>query len=265
MLLGQALAIRRQEPNVSPLELAASLHHIGVLKREVAYYQDSHRLLTELLAIRREHLPENDDLTIDTMFDLAWTLAELQQHAASETMFRDVIDRRSKKTDGNQQMVKFAQTGLVTVLLAQNKDADAMLQSLNQDVLGLDAVVAFVAYQSAVKACKAGQFEVSEQAYQTVLEVARRKLNEKHPVIALILGDIAGMLREKGEYRRAEKFLRDAVEIGRSSLGEHPKMIEPLVIFAREMRAQGRFDESEDSFQQALDIAVRRSPNKKRK
>ena len=61
--------------------------------------------------------------------------------------------------------------------------------------------------------------------HRQVLESVREQLGERHPLTAMMMGNLAGLLRQKGEMVEAEKLIREALDIGRHGpLRRHPMM-----------------------------------------
>ena len=69
--------------------------------------------------------------------------------------------------------------------------------------------------------------------------------NDANPVLAMLLGDIAGMLRDKGDIRLAELHIRDALFIGRQVFRIHPLMVRPLMELGELSAVRGDFEEAE--------------------
>ena len=68
-------------------------------------------------------------------------------------------------------------------------------------------------------------------------------------LLALLLGDMAGMYREADDFRRAEELMHEALlEIGRKTIPLHPLMIDGLTMFADEMAKRGRTEEARRAF-----------------
>jgi len=92
-------------------------------------------------------------------------------------------------------------------------------------------------------------------------EKAERKLRDAidaantDPDKSAALGNLAGVLRDKGKYDEAETLLREALAIRRKAYAEgHPSIATTLGNLAGVLKDQGKYDEAEELYQEALAI-----------
>ncbi len=86
---------------------------------------------------------------------------------------------------------------------------------------------------------------------ETIIRATR---HEMHPDLANNLHNLASMLHSIGEDAEAELHYREALAIGRASLGEHPRVADTMDNLATVLRDRG--DEAERLLREAL--AIRR-------
>jgi tetratricopeptide (TPR) repeat protein len=192
-------------------------------------------------------------------FRLAWLLAEVKRINEAELLFQEVLQARRARLGANHPEVQAVQFALLVVLLDRG-DRMAMLAQA-QELLGRNSVMleALISYLSAMAQRRAGLFPAAKRQYENVLASARKLLPARHPILAMLLGDMAGLYRDMGDLRRAEELIREALEIGRRTIPLHPLMIEGLASFAGEMVRQNRIDEAERLYLEAIQIGKRRN------
>jgi tetratricopeptide (TPR) repeat protein len=93
-----------------------------------------------------------------------------------------------------------------------------------------------------------------------LIDTVRAQLGVEHPAYALLLGGAAGLYRNKGDWRQAEKLIRESMAYGRRSLGDHPKVWEAVMLFATDLGNRGDFDEGLGLLHEALRIVAKRYP-----
>jgi tetratricopeptide (TPR) repeat protein len=268
-MLKEGLAIREELLGKDHEDTAASLHHLAWLYHDRGKYRESEDHYRRALAIRRDRLGPRALPTAATMFNLAYLLSfqdDIPTPARmkeSEQLLREVIAIRREQLSDDHRDVGHAKVALAVVLYGfANRDSEAkqlMLQGVrilgreeNQDLVGK----ALLDYFASVQARRARRFDQAEKLHRSVLETARRILGEEHPLVGVLLGDLAGLLRQKGDLPGAEDSLRKALAIGRRcALGGHPLMIEGLRELGDLERNRGKAAEAEKLYREALEIA----------
>jgi tetratricopeptide (TPR) repeat protein len=243
-LLREGLKIRQNRFGSEHLEIAKSLFHLAWLQQDLGEYQEAERLYREALRMRQKFLG-NDDLPVaDTMFNLAWVLVhrlpELQPSserlAESEKLFREVLRIRRATLGKKHRDVAFVLTALAALLFGRggaDLEAGSLLVEAAQIFQEADETIptgnVLVTYFRGERARKAGRLDEAVQLQRQVLESVRAYLGGQHPLTALALGNLAGLLRKQGDLASAEKMIREALAIVRPSpLRWHPMTIEAL-------------------------------------
>jgi tetratricopeptide (TPR) repeat protein/tRNA A-37 threonylcarbamoyl transferase component Bud32 len=259
-LLRKSLAIRLNHPRgadeperVHDLGIAECQFNLAWLLHDLGNYSEAEPLYRQVL-FTRVAIWGPDSLEVAAVnFNLAWLLADLSETRQSEQLFREVIRIRRRLLPANDREIILAEIGLTAMLYAGGNTTEAL--KVAASTLSGSHLIQLIAMYELARAQRARRdFKRAAQSYQTLLDTARSVLPPKHPVIAAILIDMAGMLKEKGDYPAAEKAVREGLEIVRSVMGGHPKLIESLRSFADQLEARGDFDEAERLNREALQI-----------
>jgi tetratricopeptide (TPR) repeat protein len=284
-LLQEGLDIRERLYGPEHLDTAVSYFHLGWLYQDLGQFAQAEKFYRRALAIRRAALG-NDHLQVaETMFHLAWLLGHQlpqpaptpERLAEAEQLFREVLRIRQEKLGNDHRDVAFSQLALAALLTGKGgADVEALslvaqaLPILDKQDGGDPAGSTLARFLEAEKARTAGRYDEAERLHRQVLATAQAHLGRRHPITALILGNLAGLLRKKADiardqgdaprsqrlYQEAEQTLREALDIGRSSpLRWHPQMIEALNQLADHLRNRGDVQEAERLYREALSLA----------
>jgi tetratricopeptide (TPR) repeat protein len=265
-LLQQALAIRLELQGEDHTDTAASFYHVAWLLQDQGKLRDAEKLYRKALAIQQKHFGDTSLEAARTMFNLAWLLSDqfidpaAARYEESEKLFRLVLKIRQEKLGENHREVGFALAALASLMLG--KDDKEALALAGQALTNLEkaqnkdaASTTFMKYVFAVQARNQRDFVKADKGYQEVLTQSIEILGDRHPLIGLLWGDYAGMLRQKNDLPGAEKALRKALDIGRKSLlRRHPRMIEGLLELGDYERDRGNVHEADQLYREALEI-----------
>jgi tetratricopeptide (TPR) repeat protein len=268
-MLKEGLQIREEKLGKDHEDTASSLHHLAWLRHDQGQYREAETLYRRALTIREKVLGPRHLATAATLFNLAYLLsyqdgiptpARLDE---AESLLRRVLDIRREQLPSDHRDLGWARVALAVVLYGRgNRDAEAqkhMVEGIR--ILGRgenqDAVSAtFLKYFAATRARAAKRYAEAEKLYREVVAVTGNLLGEEHPLLAILLGDLAGMLRERGDLPGAEQAIRKALAIGRRCpLGGHPLMIRALLDLGDYERKRGKPAEAEKLYAEALQIA----------
>ncbi len=260
-------------------DLAAALVEYGRFLRDSGAFRDAERALQRGWEMQRKVPSLDPSIVTKTRFYLAWTLAEIASHddftvwpkAIAE--FEAVVRERLQHDGANSIPYAVALGGLGFARLANSRnsiDETAALLLINQSLTittqltGRDASAigrAATASIAARAARNSNNWQEAERQYREAIRQMTHVLHAEHPIVGLLLGDMAGMLRRSGNLLEAEKAIRAALDIGRGSLVRgHPEMIKALVALADEIRQRGAAEriEARDLYQEALGHALPR-------
>jgi tetratricopeptide (TPR) repeat protein/tRNA A-37 threonylcarbamoyl transferase component Bud32 len=270
-LLEQGLAIRRGLLGEGHEDTASSLHHLAWLYHDQGKYPEAEVLCRQALAIRQKQLGEEDLATAATMFNLAWMLTHQDKKPTpgrmdeTEELFRRVVKIRRQHLPPGHTATAQALVGLGFVLWARPDRGEEAKRVMIEAAAVLargdnkDRVTnAFLKYFLAAQARQARRYDEAEKLYRSVLAMANGLLGEGHPLVGFLLGDLAGLLRQKGDLEGARETIYKALDIGRRAMVHgHPLMIQPLLELGDHERSRGQLAEAEKLFREALDIAQR--------
>ncbi len=263
-LLAQSLAIRQREFAGSAdadqrLAIANSQFNLAWLRHDLGDYAQAESLYRQALATRSELLPANDPLILATKFNLAWALADHNSPDEAERLFRDVLRARRQTLKPDDRDLLLGEVGLAAILWTQGKHAEIIKETL--PTLRGDVMLKVLSlYELARVQRRLKNYDAAVRLHESILQTARDVLPPEHPVLAAILVDTAGLLKEQGDYPRAEQAMRKALGIVRRVMGGHPKLIEPLREFAAQLSARGDFDEAAQLQRESLRISTLRRP-----
>jgi tetratricopeptide (TPR) repeat protein len=144
----------------------------------------------------------------------------------------------------------------ISTLMARNQDDAVMAAALTElSRAGTDRVAqAVLWHEQAEWHRRYRRFDESEAAFVNLINFLKQQLPARHPLIGEVLGDYAGLVKQRGDFVLAEKLARESLDLNEQTLGEHPRMWEPLRNFGVFLRDRGDFDEAERRFTQAKQI-----------
>jgi tetratricopeptide (TPR) repeat protein len=103
-----------------------------------------------------------------------------------------------------------------------------------------------------------GLYDQALPWYKQCLEVAKKRLGEEHPNVALSLNNLALLYYSQGKYSEAEPLYLQALELWQRLLGEeHLDVALSLNNLAALYYSQGKYSETEPLFKQALELRRR--------
>ena len=282
--LEDALRIRRDQLKL-PLEedvslevrmegLAETLVDLGWTIQDYGDFERAEQSFQEALRIRIElHGPKSQKVAA-TQLHLGWLFADMnhQLHTGdkgeeAERLIRQAHQTLSQILGAGARETGIAQLELGTVLLMRAQHAEAWI-ALTQALavlslypetrdLGLLHSRYLNASQLRLKARglpdgqreKAqGFYNQSKQEYSTLIRDVELILGPRHPIVLMLMGDYAGLLRQKGDLSEAEAEIQDALARARQSpLCGHPFMIQAINELATAMRARGQPKDLEES------------------
>jgi tetratricopeptide (TPR) repeat protein len=268
LLLMEALSLRLKDPNTTPEELASSWHNVGCLRLDQGKFAEAEKWLRQALALRKQHVGNDAIQVARTEFHLVWTLAAMRSpptaevQAEADRLFNDILRIQQLQLGEHHRDVgvtlaawatwKWSRDAPLLEVYAMIDKASTIIQKSDPHD---DLASGFSDYVKGAIARKSKNLPEAEKLYRQALAVSRKRFGSEHPVTALLLGDLAGLLNERGKKTEAEEAIREALTIGRQSpLRWHPLMIEGLQKLANAMR--GRNDkEAEALYREALQIA----------
>ncbi len=262
-LLDEALALQRAN-EAPPLELAETLHNLAWVRHLEGHFREGEAAGREALAIRREILGEHDLLVAATMFNLAWCVSDsdrLHPPPEVEDLFTRALEIRRRHLPWSHRDLGISLSALAAVRLQQKNQPAAMslltqaafvfVQQPGGDKLGK----ALGAFQRAVIFRNRHLYGRAEENYREALWLLHEFFAADHPSMALILGDMAGMLKQARQFDRAEAAAREAIALGKKfAPGGHPQLIVALDELAEAVSDRGDHEEAIALLREATEL-----------
>ena len=219
-LLEQALASGRAAYGPEHVDIAQTLHDLGVVLADKGDYTGAAQRLEQALAMRRRLLGNDHADVAVTLSELGRVYQDLGLNQRAEPLHREALRVRR------------------TVLGEEDRETAVSLSDL-ASVLRLS-----------------GDLDGAEALLRQCLELNRKTRGEVHPNTSATLHDLALIAAERGDNAGAEAMLRRALDITRTTLGEkHPVVATTLNSLSHVLVAQKRHDEAAAALQDALAIA----------
>ncbi len=266
-LLEEALALRQKHCGPEHEDTATSLYHVAWLYYDRGKYVDAERMYRQALALRQKRFGKDSLPCAQVMFNLAWVLSHRfdgpsgPHYEEAEQLLRQALKIRQDKLGYYDREVGVTFAALATLRFSKNEAEGAFLalqaisvleRAENKDALS----TGYLKYYLARDARQKHRYKEAESLYRACLTRAMAILGDRHPLVAMLLGDFAGLQRKMGDLAGAEKSMRQALDIGRRSpLRNHPAMIQGLMELADHVRKGGAIEEAESLYREAIDIA----------
>jgi serine/threonine-protein kinase len=258
-LLGSSCEIRRRVLGEKHPEVATGLYYLGWLSHDQGDYEAAGRYYQEALGIS-QRLGGGGPLGDSIKFNLAWLLTDMEEYAAGESLFREVLDSRLEQMGKDHRDVAIARLGLTVALKEQERYPEAVGQGLlawgyfrDQEV-GKTMTKVLNLMVGAGVAKSLGRYERAAGSLRECVEIGRRSLGEKHPYVAVVLTELALTLEKAGRADgEAEKCYRECLDIaGRTKGYEHPRVGEQVRYLAALLARTGRYPKAEELFEGLL-------------
>lgn len=219
-LLRTALDQRRSIFGPDDAAVGASLVALGRLRIDQAQYQEAERLIREGLAMSKAHLRPGHPAIASATVALGQVLEESGQYDEGIKVLEEAVRLRSAGAS------------------APTSDLAASMREL--------ANTHFYA----------GHLTVADSLNRLVLSMTRRLNGERHPLVAEDLINLGAVQHQRGNYKEAEQYYRQALVITQAFYGpSHYKTAAGLTVLGRTLRFQPEGnDEAERLFQRALAI-----------
>ena len=277
-LLKEAYDLRRANLGDSAAETLVSLQSLAHLSRDSGDYAKADQFYRDVIT-RRKNLYTTDNLLVaETMAYLAWMTfhrpmsSEGPQFnqarlAEAERLLIEVLRVREAWLPRNHRDIGYTLAALASIKLSQPKQelfalgyvarAAEVFRQSDQDTFFGNAIVELI---KAEKHRKAHRYQQAEVGYLRVLGLFRRHLGNRHPLVLLQLGNLAGMYRQQGDLVKAENTAREFLELIRPmpALRSQPIVVDGLKQYADEVRQRRGGNEAEALYREALQYARER-------
>jgi len=238
-------------PYSIPLELIAQgANELGpVLCESLADVESNPLALDEVLDPLKKYSLINRDPVSPTYSIHRMVQAVLKDRMDNDTQ-RKWAERTVKAVDKAFPEVKFKTWNICEAMIPHAKTCLELIEKSNFE------------FQEAARLLnKAGNYLKARALYgeaelflEQALGVRKKVLEEDNPDIAETFNDFAGLYRDQGKYKEAEKYYDNALAIRKKLSGNHPDLAETFNDFAGLYQNQGKYKEAEEFYNNALDI-----------
>jgi serine/threonine-protein kinase len=248
----RALTVNREIYGDDHVEVAKSMHDLASILRIKGEYAQAESLYIASLALKREHLPENDASTLGTLNATGLVREEQGDVQGGIAILREAL-AASQDLEGEDLETKaviMSNLGSFLIRSGEYEEAEQLLResiALRRELQGDDHPGVGITMSHLARAVnRQGRFDEAEAIHREQLEWGRRVLGDDHPNITTWMNNLATVLKEKGEYAEAEMIQRQVLERYRAKFGdEHPLIGMSYNNLANLRHDQGDFEEAE--------------------
>jgi tetratricopeptide (TPR) repeat protein/tRNA A-37 threonylcarbamoyl transferase component Bud32 len=258
-LLEGVLAERRERLGDDHPSTIVALSELARATGNAGEQEQAEALHREALARARRVLGEDNQQTLSILNNLAAVLEAQGRNEEAETVLRDCLERRRRALGDEHPETLETLNHLVGVLMTQGRFDEAeplVFETLDKSlrVLGPDDPATMDARLHAASVLvRQGRPREAAEQLESIAAWKREHLREDDPDRALSLYNWAGQLQDAGDHPAAEAALREALELieghGLQSQSFVPATLNAL---AKSLERQGRHEEADDFFRQAL-------------
>jgi serine/threonine protein kinase/Tfp pilus assembly protein PilF len=230
-LLEQALASGNAAFHEDHVDVAQTLHDLGVVLADKGDYAFAAQRLEEALAMRRRLLGYDHADVAVTLSELGRVYQDLGFNRRSEPLQREAL--RIRRTvlgeDHRETAVSLSDLASVLRLNGDLAGAEALLTrclEMNRKTRGeIHPNTSSTLHDLALIAAARHDNASAEAMLRRALDIARRTLGERHPVVATTLNSLSHVLASQQRYEEAATALMDALAIARPALGNDHQLV----------------------------------------
>lgn len=240
---------------------ATLMNTIGVVYKNLGFYEQATLLLENSLVIRKQLYGEKHVDIAESMNNLAIVRKIKGDYEAAEQLYRKALEMRiailgREHPEVSESLSNFA--GLM-LEIGDYEKAEMFYRealSLDRKLLGTDhPEVARMLNNLGMVLLKMGDFKEAEALFLESLEKNRKLYGNEHTEVVRILNNLGGLMLESNNYLEAEKFFREALLINRKLLGnEHPHVAWGLNNLGILMLNMGDFEKAEPLLREFISI-----------
>ena len=277
-LLKEGYDLRRADLGDDGPDTLASLQSLAHLSRETGDYARADQLYRDVIVGREKLYTGNDLRVAETKAYLAWMTfhrpmssegAQFNQArlAEAELLLLEVLRVREARLPRNHRDIGYTLAALASIKLSQPKQelsalgyvtrAAEVFRQSDQDTFFGNVMVELL---KAEQQRKAHRYDQAEAGYLKVLGLFRRHLGDRHPLVLLQLGNLAGMYRQQGDVVKAENTAREFLDRIRliAVLRSQPIVVDGLMQYGDEIRQRRTATEAAGLYREALQYARER-------
>ena len=263
-LIDRAVATRRHQHGVDPLDLSDSLTHQGDLLGLQAEYDAGEKAYREAIRIASMR-PDDHRSQVElasSLYGLGVVLGLTGHYPEAEKNLRQALELQQALYGASHPAIArtlkdlsraVAEGGDLNAAIPLMQRAVAMQRELRGSEPHPD--LAEVLNDMGLLLDESGDLDGAAKFYRESLAMNRRLLGDKHPEIANGLENVALSLQDKGDLAGAETLLRQSLDMRRELLGEnHPIVGRTLMNLASLQYDRGATKEALANARQVLAI-----------
>jgi len=259
-MLGRALGLRREVLGPLHHDVAESLDHLGLARRDVSDFRGAVGLHRAALAIETETLGPTHPDVVETLMNLAFVLPYLGRFHETEALYQRAADITMTAYGPDDPRVA---TVLIPLAAAQRRvgrlDAaeSSYRESLRIRLTRLDehdpAIAESEVHLGDFLREVRGRSDEAQALYRRALEMLHATLGPDHPALVHPRGSLAETLSARGDHAGAESLYRETIASRRRVYGaEHLTVAAAMTALAQELGRDGRYVEAESVFARTL-------------
>jgi eukaryotic-like serine/threonine-protein kinase len=229
----QALDMRRRLFVGDNKDVAASLNHLAASRQRLGKMEEAKKGYEEALAMRRRLYPEAHKEVAQSLNNLGRCLLEMDQPERAEGLFREAL---------NMQIKLQGEKSVGTGAISHNLGDSLLRKSEALEVAGDSAAAKSAA-------------EEARGAYERAVDIRSATYNKAHLLTGGSMVSAARMEGSLGDLPKAEKTVRDGLEMLRlTRRAEHPDIADGLSVLGAVLTAKGDREGATAALKEALQI-----------
>ena len=261
----QALTQERALHGAQDADIAAVLNTLGHIRYEQGRQAEAADFMRDALAMRRDVLGDEHDLTTGAMLDLVQVLHRPGGYDEAEALAREALAVRQTRYGAGHEYVVEALAALGQILWYSNRDieqADSLIRAaydMSERLFGPDDLrtAGYMTLLSGFLPVR-GQAEEAETYARRALEIHRRVYGDDHPTVVHQLNNVASALQGQGEIPRARALFHEMIEQYEQTLtDDHPLHAIALNNLSSTFYAEGTLDSAEHYLRQSVEMHER--------
>ncbi|MCA9035971.1 MAG: serine/threonine protein kinase [Planctomycetaceae bacterium] len=206
---------------------------------------------TEIADERSIHFRDLQLAIADIEFQLGKLNADRGEGENAAAHFQRSLEIRTKWLPADSTLVQSSQVGLAMAF--SGTESEQPLRELlslpgQQDWLRKGAHL----FAGATLHRRNGELDDAILEYESVIEIVDRHLSDSHPIAIFVRADFAGLLYERGVYKRALPVIQDVLQQADQICTSHRKLLPIRLKLAFEFSRANRFDEARQLYNDAL-------------
>ena len=237
------------------------LDTMGHVYINLGLFSRARRLLEQAVATGRRAAGPANQVTLDSMGNLAFILMREGRYADAEKLLRETVDGQ-KRTLGAAHLSTLATLRyLATNLELQGRYTEA--EKLEQDVLETDRRALGPEHFETLLSMNVmanilddeGRLAEAEKLYRETADIQRRTLGPEHQDTMTTMSNLGGVLDDEGKFEEAERIKREALALRTRVLGaDHPDTLVVKLNLATTLNNLGRRTEAEKLYRETLEV-----------